>query len=77
MPVCRLASNNSSIPEVAQGSAILVNPNNSAEIAEAIYKIISDENLRNAIIDKGKENSENFSWEKCADKIAKLLETYV
>ena len=68
-----VASNVSSIPEVADGSALLVNPNNAEEIADAIYKLISDENFRNEIIKKGHVNVQRFSWEKCGKEIAKLL----
>lgn len=63
----------SSIPEVANGSAILVDPNNSEDIADAVYKLISDENFRQEIIKKGQENVLRFSWEKCAKEIAQVL----
>lgn len=68
-----VASNNSSIPEVAGDSAILVNPKKSEEIAEAVWKIINDRNLRQDLIRKGLENVQKFSWEKCAEKIIKIL----
>ena len=68
-----VASNNSSIPEVTNGSVLLVNPNNAEEIADAIYKLISDESLRNAIIEKGKKNITRFSWDECAKEIVKIL----
>jgi glycosyltransferase involved in cell wall biosynthesis len=68
-----VASNNSSIPEVTNGSALLVNPNNAEEIADAVYKIISDENFRDEIIKKGHVNVQRFSWEKCASSVAKIL----
>ncbi|MCD6149332.1 glycosyltransferase family 4 protein [bacterium] len=67
-----VAGDNSSIPEVA-GFALLVNPHNPKEIAEAAYKLISDKNLRDDIIKKGYKNMKRFSWEKCANSIAKLL----
>jgi len=68
-----IASNNSSIPEVASDSALLINPNNAEEIADAIYKLISDENLRNEIIKKGQENVQRFSWEKCGKEISYVI----
>jgi glycosyltransferase involved in cell wall biosynthesis len=54
-------------------SALLVNPENPSEIAEAAYKLISNKELRNDIINKGYENVKRFSWEKCAEEIAGLL----
>jgi glycosyltransferase involved in cell wall biosynthesis len=68
-----VASSNSSIPEVAEDSAILINPKKPEEIAEAVWKIISNENLRQELIDKGLKNVERFSWEKCGEKIAEVL----
>lgn len=83
-----VAGNNSSIPEVTvsnlrksdflsksdfDSSAVLVDSLDSEAIAEAIYKLISDKALRNDIIKKGLENVKRFSWEKCAEKVAKIL----
>jgi len=70
MPV--VAGDNSSIPEVA-GSALLVNSHNPKEIAEAAWKLISDKDLRNDIIEKGYKNIRRFSWEKCTREIAEIL----
>jgi glycosyltransferase involved in cell wall biosynthesis len=68
-----ICSNNSSIPEVVGNSAILVNPHNAEQIADAAYKLISDKILRDDIIKKGYENVKRFSWEKCAKQIVKLF----
>jgi len=54
-------------------SALLVNPNSSEEIAEATFKLISDENLKNDIIKKGLENVKRFSWGKCAEEVTSLI----
>ena len=55
------------------GTAILVNPQNPSEIAEAVYKLISDKALRDDIIKKGYENVKRFSWEKCVEEIIGLF----
>jgi glycosyltransferase involved in cell wall biosynthesis len=68
-----VAGNNSSSKEIAENSAILVDPNNVEQIADAAHKLISDKVLRDDIIKKGYENVKQFSWEKCADEIAKVL----
>ncbi|MDD5397246.1 MAG: glycosyltransferase family 1 protein [Candidatus Moranbacteria bacterium] len=68
-----VASNNSSIPEVAKGSALLVDAQSAEDIAENIHKLISDEALKNAIIAKGQENVKRFSWDECANKIAEII----
>jgi glycosyltransferase involved in cell wall biosynthesis len=56
-------------------SALLVDPNNAEEIADAIYKIISDEKLKQDLIQKGLENIKRFSWEKCAREVESILKT--
>jgi len=68
-----VTSNISSIPEVAGESALLVDPKNSQDIAEAVQKIISDEDLKKDLIAKGLENVKRFSWDKCAKEIVKIL----
>lgn len=68
-----VTSNVSSMPEIADSSAILVDPNKPEEIAEAAFNLISDESLKNDIINKGFENVKRFSWEKCSEEISKLF----
>ena len=56
-----------SIPEVAGDAAIFVkNPTDSEEISRAIYKGLTDENLRKNLIEKGFQQVKKFSWKKCA-----------
>ena len=54
-------------------SAILIDPNNAEEMADAVYKLISDVNFRNEIIKKGHINVQRFSWGRCAKEIARFL----
>jgi len=80
-----VAGDNSSIKEIVEdgprlgfgrgpsSSAILVDPSNAEQIANAAYKLISDKTLRDDIIKKGYENVARFSWEKCASEIAEIL----
>ncbi|NTW27053.1 MAG: glycosyltransferase family 4 protein [Candidatus Moranbacteria bacterium] len=68
-----VASNNSSIPEIAQDSAILTNPEKPEEIAESMDRLISNKSLKDDIIAKGLENVRRFSWEKCAQEISEVL----
>ncbi|MFA5925707.1 MAG: glycosyltransferase family 1 protein [Parcubacteria group bacterium] len=68
-----VTSNISSMPEVAGDSAVLVDPKNPNEIAEAAYRLISNESYKNDIIKKGYDNIKRFSWEKCAENIADTI----
>ncbi|MEK7123375.1 MAG: glycosyltransferase family 1 protein, partial [Patescibacteria group bacterium] len=69
-----LTSNLSSMPEVAgEGGALFVDPKNVDEIAEKMYKIVSDKNLRENLIKNGFENVKKFSWKKCAQETLKIV----
>ena len=68
-----VASNTSSFPETLRDSALLINPRNPEEIAEAIYRILSNDKLRNELIKKGQENVKRFSWQNCAQKTLKII----
>ncbi len=69
-----IVSNSSSLPEVAGDAAILFDPYNVDDLAEKIYKVFSDENLRERLIKKGFRRCDNFSWEKAAMKTLNVYE---
>jgi glycosyltransferase involved in cell wall biosynthesis len=68
-----VASSTTSIPEVAGDAALLVNPDNSKEIAAAVEQIINDTDLRTRLVQKGLDRVKNFSWQKCARETLELL----
>ena len=68
-----IASNTSCLPEIAGRGAVFVDPKSSAEIAQALEKVLSNETLRQNLIQDGFENVKRFSWEKCARETLKLL----
>jgi len=68
-----VCSNAGSLPEVAGEAALLVNPYNSKDIAERIKKILTNQKLRQKLIESGKERIKMFSWEKCSKIILKTL----
>ncbi len=67
-----IAGNNTSMPEVAGDAAVLVDPNNVAEIRASIINIIEDESFRNELIAKGQENIKRFMPKFIAQKYADL-----
>jgi len=68
-----ITSDNSCLPEVAGEGALLVNPQNPAQIAKAAIAIIDDKVLRDRLIQLGYENVKRFSWEKCARETLNIL----
>ena len=63
-----ITSNVTSMPEVAEGAALLVDPFSEASIAEGMTEML-DENVRETLIEKGRERARDFSWDKAADDI--------
>ncbi len=62
-----ITSNNYSLPEVAGTAALLVDPYNIDEIADAVLAICSDASLSSQLITKGRDQLKKFSWKKCAE----------
>jgi len=61
-------------PEVSGGAASLVNPYNYKEIAQAIYDVLNNRDLREKLIEAGLENVKKFSWSKAAKQTLELFE---
>ncbi|WP_022823443.1 glycosyltransferase family 4 protein [Hymenobacter norwichensis] len=64
-----LTSDRSSMPEVAGGAALLVDPYSSAAIAAALGRLWQEPELRHQLVSKGKVNVQRFSWDKSADAL--------
>ena len=62
-------------PEVGGGAAILVNPYDPQQIADAIEKVLTDNELRERLIAKGLIRASEFSWDKCARETLELFES--
>lgn len=69
-----ICSNRTSMPEVAGDAALLVDPENTKEISDAMKRISSDKSLKKSLIEKSIEQRKKFSWEKSADKFWKSIE---
>lgn len=61
-----VTSNSTSLREVGGDAAILVNPEKSEEIADAMGRILSDDDLTRSLIARGLVNARRFTWEKWA-----------
>ena len=69
-----ITSPTTSIPEVAGDSGMFVkDPENIDEIARAIYRGLTDQSLRQDLIEKGLKQAQRFSWPRCAEQTLKAL----
>jgi glycosyltransferase involved in cell wall biosynthesis len=61
-----VTANTSSLPEVAGDAALLVDPANVDELADALWRVIDDRTLRQSLIDQGYRQAAEFSWARTA-----------
>jgi len=68
-----IVSNNSSLPEICGEAGILIDPDKSEEISQAMQQILMDKLLREKLITTGLKRAKQFSWEKTARETLKLF----
>lgn len=70
-----LTSNTSSLREIAEGAAVLVDPLSVRDIFEGLRRLLIDEGLRNNLRRLGLERAQKFSWRKTAEETLKVYES--
>lgn len=72
-----ITSNVSSMPEVAGGAALIVEPGEPDDIAAKIVEALGNPELLNTLRRKGLERAKDFSWDKCARETMAVYEEVV
>jgi glycosyltransferase involved in cell wall biosynthesis len=60
--------------ELAEGAAVLVNPDSVDSIAEGIRRVLDDAPLRQELLAAGRLRSQAFHWRRCATETLRVLE---
>jgi glycosyltransferase involved in cell wall biosynthesis len=68
-----LCSNVSSLPEVAGNAALLIDPLDVESMAEAMNRLLQDEELRVRLVKRGFQQVRQFSWNRCARETLSVL----
>lgn len=68
-----ITSNITSIPEVTENSAVLIDPKNNDELSSSILKLLNNHDLRDEYKNRGYIQSKKFSWSNTAKN---TLEAY-
>ncbi|MCK9910128.1 glycosyltransferase, partial [Microbacteriaceae bacterium K1510] len=63
-----LTSNVSSMPEVAGGAAVLVDPTSVEDLSAGLQRLMRDDELREALIARGRIQAARFSWANTAQQ---------
>ena len=66
-------SNRSALLEINSNAAVYFDPDDEVEIKDGMYKILTDQNYRNEIIEKGKIHHKKFDWKKTVSSTLKIL----
>ena len=69
-----IAARNSSISEIVGDAGLLFETNNKEECKKYIERILTDENLREELIEKGLKRAQDFSWRKTAEQTLVVFE---
>jgi glycosyltransferase involved in cell wall biosynthesis len=60
--------------ELADGAAILVDPESVESIAAGIRRVMDDQSTRAELIAAGRRRSQDFQWRRCAGETLRVLE---
>ncbi len=69
-----VTSANSSLKEVADGCALLVNPHRDEELVEGMCRLAEDQGLRETLIRRGLARARQFTWDRAAGETLSLYE---
>jgi len=72
-----VASNAASLPEVIGDAGLMCSPNDADGLAQAMYALLTDKELRLAVIARGLMRASLFSWEKTAQQTLAVYDSVV
>ncbi len=70
-----LVSNAGSLPEVAGGAALTVDPRQPEAIADGLERLLGDSDLRRRLSVAGRARAEHYTWSGMAERAWRLLDS--
>lgn len=64
-----ITSNVTSMPEIAGDAAILVDPYDTASIAQALNRLHKDNDFRTLLVERGRRRAEQFTWDAVVERL--------
>ncbi len=64
-----VASSSASLPEVVGGAALMVDPENTEELADAMARMLLDTETRSQMVARGLDQSKQFTWRASAERM--------
>ena len=68
-----VCSNTTSLPEIAGDAALLVDPRSPEDLAHAMSRVLTDTATRQALIERGRRQVKEFSWQEFTLEIVSVL----
>ena len=72
-----ITSNRGGLPEVVGDAAMQVSPTDHTALTEAMRQVLTKEEIRDSMVQKGLERIRLFSWNRCAAEHLKVYEEVV
>ena len=69
-----ITSSSSSLPEVGGDAAIRVDPYDTIDLSDAMYRVLADADLRDELRERGLKWVRGFSWHRTAEQMSRLLD---
>lgn len=69
-----VAAKSSSIPECVQDAALLFDPLDPSALADGLYRLLHDDDLRTQLIKRGYRRSLNYGWQNIVPKLVEIYE---
>ena len=69
-----LTSNVSSLPEVVDDAALLVDPHDPDALADGMRRILSDTSMRARLVSRGRTRAADFSWEESVRRVLAIYQ---
>jgi glycosyltransferase involved in cell wall biosynthesis len=63
-----IVSNTAALPEIVGDAGLLVDPHDIEGLTVAMMRLLTEEELRSDLIQKGLKRASIFSWQKAAEK---------
>jgi glycosyltransferase involved in cell wall biosynthesis len=69
-----ITSNTTSIPEVVGDAGIMLDPNDIKGFENAMYEVLTNNEIRQEMREKGLKRTKMFTWERCAKETLTIYE---
>jgi len=71
-----ITSNTTSLPEVVGDAGIMIDPNDFELLAAKMYDLLTDNKLKDKMINNGLKRSKQFKWEYSAEQTCKIYNSF-